>query len=249
MKISIKTAAEIEKMRRAGKILQKVQKILKKNICAGISILELDAIAEKKILENGATPGFKNFHGFPGTICAMINSEVVHAIPTKKILRDGDLLSVDCGVKFDGYFADAAFSIVVGGDEKNPARAKFSRTVFEALQCGCEKAIAGNFVGDIGHAIEKKIHAAGFAICREYTGHGLGKNLHENPTVFNFGRPGTGPQLKSGMTLAIEPIISAGSSRTRTAADNWTVTTADGADACQWEFCGVVREKKFEIFA
>ena len=179
----------------------------------------------------------------------MINSEVVHGIPDNRKLKDGDLLSVDCGVFWKKMHADAAFSIIVGGDDKNPERAKFSMCVREALLAGCQVAQTGNTTGDIGYMIEKIIKAGGYSICREYTGHGLGYELHEDPSVFNYGSPGKGQRLMEGVTIAIEPIVTMGNPKVRILSDKWTVVTVDGKDACQWEHCGVVTKNGLEIFA
>ncbi len=249
MKISIKTSEELDTMRKAGEILKSVQEELKSQIKEGVSLLDLDKLAEKIIRSQGAIPSFKGFNGFPATLCTMINSEVVHGIPDERRLKKGDLLSVDCGTRFNGFHADAAFSVIVGGDETNPARAKFSDIVKEALMAGCDAAKVGNRVGDIGAVIEKIILKNGYSICREYTGHGLGKELHEDPHVFNYGPSGQGERLIAGMTLAIEPIVARGSGKVKTLSDGWTVVTVDGRDACQWEHCGVVTANGLEIFA
>lgn len=253
MRVIPKTEEQIALMRYAGKILRKAQEAMKAQIKAGVTLLELDKIAEDVILSEGAIPAFKNFPGekspFPGSICAMLNSEVVHGIPDDRALQDGDLLSVDCGVIWKGWHADAAFSLVVGGGDTHPEREAFQKCVYEALQAGCEKAIAGNRTGDIGHAIETVIKKGGYSICREYTGHGLGENLHEDPNIFNYGNPKTGMVLQEGMTIAIEPIIAMGNPQNKTLKDGWTVVTTDGKDACQWEHFGVVRKDHFEILA
>ena len=245
----IKTREEIQLMREGGKILQAAHKAVREKALSGATLLELDQIAEDIIRSAGAVPGFKGYQGFPATLCTMLNSEVVHGIPDERQLREGDLLSVDCGVFYKNLHTDAAFSLVVGGDDANPARAKFSNTVREALLAGCKQAKAGNHTGDIGHAIEQVITKNGYAICREYTGHGVGYELHEGLSIYNYGTLGKGPVLKEGMTIAIEPIIAAGNPKAKTLKDGWTVVTIDGRDACQWEHCGVVTKNGFEIFA
>ena len=201
------------------------------------------------IRDHGAIPTFLGYQGFPASICTMLNSEIVHGIPDSRRLQVGDLLSIDGGVTYQGLIADAAQTIIVGGDEANPERARFSQAVKKALHQGCAVAKAGNTLGDIGFAIESSILQAGYALAKEYTGHGVGRNLHEDPTVFNYGTPGQGIPLVAGMTLAIEPIVTQGSPRNRTLSDGWTVVTIDGQDACQWEHCGVVTEQGFDIFA
>ncbi|PID69950.1 type I methionyl aminopeptidase [bacterium DOLZORAL124_38_8] len=253
MRIIPKTEAELELMRHSGKILQAAQEAMKAEIKAGVTFKQLDAIAEKVILEAGAKPAFKGVPGmkfpFPATICAMRNDEIVHGIPDDNPLEDGDLITIDCGAIWKGYYSDAAFSLIVGGDDKNPERAKFEKTVKKALMAGCAQAKAGNTTGDIGFAIQRIIQGAGYSICKEYTGHGLGKTLHEDPNVFNYGKPGKGVKLVEGMTIAIEPIVAMGNPRNKTLSNGWTVVTADGSDACQWEHFGVVRKDGFEIFA
>jgi methionyl aminopeptidase len=249
MDIRPKTREELKIMREAGQILQSAQKAMKAVIKAGISLKELDVIAENIILTAGAKPAFKGFHGFPATLCTMINSEVVHGIPDDRLLQDGDLISIDCGVLWKGLHSDAAFTVIVGGDDKNEDRAKFSACVKKALIAGCKAAKAGNRIGDIGAAIQKVVYKGGYSLCKEYTGHGLGKELHEDPIVFNYGKKGDGMVLKEGMTIAIEPIVASGNPQVKILSDDWTVVTQDGKDACQWEHCGAVTKKGLEIFA
>lgn len=246
----VRTDEQLDWMRHAGKILQEVQGLLKKEIKGGVTLLQLDAIAEKHIVDSGAIPAFKDYQGFPATLCTMINSEVVHGIPDNRALKDGDMVSIDCGVIWKNYHADAAFTVIVGGEDKNKGRAAFSNTVKEALLAGCKAAKAGNTVRDIGRAIQPIIEDAGYSLCKEYTGHGLGINLWEDPHVFNF--PNMDYEdvvLEEGMTLAIEPIVARKSPRNKTLKDGWTVVTVDGHDACQWEHCGVVTNDGLEIFA
>ncbi|NJP03817.1 type I methionyl aminopeptidase [Candidatus Gracilibacteria bacterium] len=248
-KISIRTPEQLALMRHSGKILQKAQKAMKKACVAGTTLLELDAIAEHVIRSEGATPAFKGFQGFPNTICSMINSEVVHGIPDNRKLQNGDMVSIDCGCFWKGWCADAAFTIIIGGDEQNPERAKFSASVKKALEARMSGRQRGNTLGDIGYIIEKTIVDAGYSICEEYTGHGLGREMHEAPYVYNYGMPGKGLLLKSGMTFAIEPIVASGNPKVKTLKDGWTVVTEDGRDACQWEHFGVVTPDGLEIFA
>lgn len=246
----VKTPQQLVWMRQAGKILQEVQALLKENIKEGAVLLELDALAEKHIVEAGAIPAFKNYQGFPATLCTMVNSEIVHGIPDSRSLKNGDIFSVDCGVIWKGFHADAAFTVIVGGDNKNPIRAQFSKTVYQALIAGCKAAKTGNTIRDIGRAIQPVIENAGYSLCKEYTGHGLGTQLWEDPHIFNF--PNFDYEdmvLKEGMTLAIEPIVAMKSPRNKTLSDGWTVVTVDGKDACQWEHCGVVTQDGLEIFA
>lgn len=250
--IQSKTELELAVMRQAGQIHQSVVAELKQMIQPGVTLLEIDARAEAMIRAAGAIPSFKGFPGstpFPATLCTMVNSEVVHGIPDNRELRAGDLLSVDCGVTYEGMIADAAFTVIVGGDETNPERAKFSQTVRRALEAGCEQAVAGNTLGDIGSAVQRTVEAGGYSILKEFTGHGVGYSMHEDPYVLNYGTPGKGMKLKEGMTICIEPIVAMGKPKSKTLSDGWTEVTVDGKDACQWEHCGVVTKSGFEIFA
>lgn len=246
---TLKTDLEIAVMREAGKIHQGVVVLLKAAIKPGVTLLELDALAEKEIRAAGATPSFKGFQGFPASLCTMINSEVVHGIPDNRELQSGDLLSVDCGVTYKGLIADAAFTVIVGGDAANPERARFSQAVKKALEAGCAQAVAGNTLGDIGYAVERAVEKAGYSVLKEFTGHGVGYEMHEDPYVLNYGTPGKGMKLKEGMTICIEPIVAMGKAKSKTLSDGWTEVTVDGKDACQWEHCGVVTKSGFEVFA
>ncbi len=242
-----KSAAEIETMRKAGQILAKTHEIVGQMVVSGVSLLELDAAAEAVIRAEGAVPSFKGYHGFPGTICTALNSEVVHGIPDRRILQEGDIITIDCGACWQRYHSDAARTYVVGGQATHPERAQFSKTMYAALMAGINKAHAGNRVGDISAAIQLVIDASPYNLVREYGGHGLGKGLHEEPYIPNYGRANSGIKLKSGMVLAIEPIVAMGSPNTKVLEDNWTVVTLDGSDAGQWEHFGVVRADHFEI--
>lgn len=248
-KINIKSAVEIEAMREGGKILQAAHQAVRTAVKSGITLLDLDAIAEKTILDLGGVPAFKGFHGFPATICTMVNSEIVHGIPDDRVLNDGDILTIDCGVIYKKLITDAAFTIIVGGDETNPERARFSQTVKRALEAGCSEAIEGNTLGDIGYIIQKTVEEAGYSIIKEFTGHGVGHSMHEDPYVLNYGKQGKGLKLKAGMTICIEPIVARGKPKHKTLKDGWTEVTVDGKDACQWEYCGVVGKSGFEVFA
>jgi len=247
--IPIKTPEEIKIMRKAGEILRAVQDEIRPHIKAGVTPKFIDELAEKAIRSRDAEPAFKGLYGFPATCCMSVNKVVVHGIPDDRKLKEGDLISIDCGVIYKNLFSDSTFSVVVGGDGKHKERAKFSSCVRDALIAGCNAARSGNHVGDIGHAVQSVVEKGGYSVCREYGGHGVGRELHESPFVPNFGRKGTGPILKPGMTLAIEPVIASGLGNVKTLSDKWTVVTVDGKDACQWEHCGVVTDDEFEIFA
>lgn len=244
-----KTPDQLDAMRRGGKILQAAHQAARERAVPGARLIDLDAAAEKVIVAAGALPAFKGFHGFPATLCTMINSEVVHGIPDERTIKAGDILSIDCGVIFEDLITDAAFTVIVGGDETHPKRAKFSKAVKSALNAGCAAAKVGNKLGDIGFAVDQKIRQAGYTVIKDFTGHGVGFDMHEDPYVLNYGRPGTGQTLVEGMTICIEPIIAAGKAGHKTLSDGWTVVTIDGQDACQWEHCGVVTKNGLEIFA
>ncbi len=247
--IYLKDKQDLAYMRKAGKILQQAQEAMKAMIRPGVSLNEIDLVAADVIHEAGAKPGFLGYHGFPKTICTMLNSEVVHGIPDDRILKAGDLLSVDCGVMWNDLNADAAFTVIVGGEKTNSERARFSNCVRKALLAGCAQAKVGNYTGDIGHAIESVIREGGYSVIRDFTGHGVGYELHEDPYVFNYGQPGKGEKLVEGMTIAIEPIVAMGKPKYKTLKDGWTVVTKDGKDACQWEHFGAIGKNGLEIFA
>ncbi len=249
MKIEIRTPAQLKIMRKAGDILRMAQEAMKKKAIPGTSLKELNAIADDIIRSEGGVPNFFGFYGFPASICTMINADVVHGIPDDRKLKKGDLLSIDAGVEYQGWHSDAAFSLVVGGPEANKRREKFQSTVKEALLAGCEAARDGNTLGDIGHAVESVIKKSPYSVCKEYTGHGIGREMHESPYVFNYGNPHTGAKLRSGMTFCIEPIIAEGNPEVQTMSDGWLVRTVDGKDGCQWEHCGVITPQGLEIFA
>jgi len=244
-----KTPEQLDAMRRGGKILQAAHQAARDLAIPGNTLLAMDSAAEKVILDAGAIPAFKGYHGFPNTLCTMVNSEVVHGIPDSRELKAGDILSVDCGVIFEDLVTDAAFTVIVGGDATNPKRAKFSAAVKEALLAGCAAAKVGNRLGDIGFAVENSIKKSGYRVIEDFTGHGVGLEMHEDPYVLNYGQPRTGDLLVEGMTICIEPIIAAGKTGYKTLSDGWTVVTLDGQDACQWEHCGVVTKGGLEIFA
>ena len=233
----------------AASIWQQTKKQILSHCVPGTSLLELDAIATEVIKTHGAKATFKGFQGFPASLCLMVNEQLVHGIPSEYRLQSGDLLSVDCGVTFRGRIVDAAFSLVVGGDSSHPERAKFSAEIYQALQAGCQAAKSGNTTGDIGQAIEEFVTKAGYQLCREYTGHGVERTLHDQPTIYNFGVCGEGEKLKTGMVICIEPIVSRGSPKNHTQSDGWTVVLDDGSDGIQWEHCGIVTPDGLEVVA
>ncbi|WP_410503507.1 type I methionyl aminopeptidase [Leptolyngbya sp. O-77] len=234
-------------MRQAARIVATVLKEISEMVQPGMTTADLDAYAEKRIREMGATPSFKGYHGFPGSICACINNEVVHGIPSRrKTIRQGDVLKVDTGAYFEGYHGDSCITIGVG--KVSPAAEKLIRVAEEALYKGIEQVKAGAFLLDMAGAIEDHVKANGFSVVEDYTGHGVGRNLHEEPSVFNF-RTHQMPnvKLRAGMTLAIEPIVNAGSKLTRVLGDRWTVVTCDRALSAQFEHTVLVTETGYEI--
>jgi methionyl aminopeptidase len=244
----IKTAAEIEIMRRASHIVATVLKEIADRVEPGMTTWDLDQIAEARIRGMGATPSFKGYHGFPASICASVNHEVVHGIPRKKkVIRRGDVLKVDTGAFFEGFHGDSCITIAVGG-EVSPDAAKLIDVAEKALYKGIAKVKAGAFLLDLAGAIQDYVEANGFKVVEEFTGHGVGRNLHEEPSVFNF-RTYEMPNVKlqAGMTLAIEPIVNAGSKNTRTLPDRWTVVTIDNSLSAQFEHTVLVTETGCEI--
>ena len=247
--IQIKSPQEIEKMRRSAKIVATVLKEIESMVKPGMTTADLDAYAEQRIREMGATPSFKGYYGFPGSICASINHEVVHGIPNpKKVIRRGDVLKVDTGAYCNGFHGDSCITIAVEKVSKNAA--KLIKVAEEALYKGIEQVKAGNYLLDIAGAIEDHVKANGYSVVEDFTGHGVGKNLHEAPSVFNF-RTDKMPnvKLKAGMTLAIEPILNAGSKHTRTLRDRWTVVTMDNNLSAQFEHTVLVTKNGYEILS
>tara|TARA_Y100001968_G_scaffold65081_1_gene55792 strand:+ start:646 stop:1485 length:840 start_codon:yes stop_codon:yes gene_type:complete len=245
--VEIKSLREIEIMRKSSKIVATVLSEIRDLVKPGMSTFDLDKYAEKRIKEHGASPSFKGYHGFPGSICSSINNEVVHGIPSKtKIINDGDLLKVDTGAFFNGYHGDSCITICVGNTSEKAI--ELSRVAKEALMLGIKQIKPKNKLLDIAGAIEDYVKANGFSIVEDYTGHGVGRNLHEEPSVFNF-RTNDLPNvtLREGMTIAVEPIINLGSKYCKTLRDGWTVITKDGNLSAQWEHTVLVTKNGFEI--
>ncbi|MDX1617240.1 MAG: type I methionyl aminopeptidase [Balneolaceae bacterium] len=250
--IYLKSESEIEKMRESAQLVSRTLAEVAKHIEPGVSTARLDRIAEDYIKKHNGTPAFKGYgrqdNPFPATLCVSLNDEVVHGIPSEdRILAEGDVVSVDCGVEKNGYFGDHAYTFAVG--ECDEEVLILLRTTLESLYKGIEQAVHGNNVGDISHAVQNHCEKEGFGIVRDLVGHGLGKSLHEDPTVPNFGRAGSGERLRSGMTLAIEPMITLGGWKIRTLDDGWTIVTADNSIAAHYEHDIVVREGKAEILS
>jgi methionyl aminopeptidase len=233
--IQIKTAAEITAIERAGAILAALFKEIEPKVQPGRTTAELDAFAEDFITSHrGATPAFKGLYGFPASLCTSVNHEVVHGIPSqKRVLQEGDIVSIDAGVQLNGWFADAAVTLPVG--EVDALTETLLRTTQAALRAGIDQAVAGNRLGDIGHAVQAAAESDGFSVVRDLVGHGIGREPHEEPQVPNFGRPGKGLVLQPGMVLAIEPMVNAGVAAVRTLADRWTVVTVDKKRSAHFE--------------
>lgn len=245
--IEIKSGREIDIMRQSALIVATVLKEISEMVQPGMTTADLDAYAEKRIREMGATPSFKGYHGFPASICASVNNEVVHGIPNaKKVLHSGDVLKVDTGAFYQGFHGDSCITIAVG--EVTPSASKLIRVAEESLYKGIEQVKAGNYLMDIAGAIQDHVEANGFAIVEDFTGHGVGRNLHEEPSVFNFRtREMPNVKLRSGMTLAIEPILNAKSKLTRILADRWTAVTVDNSLSAQFEHTVLVTDSGYEI--
>ena len=245
--VEIKSAREVKIMRQASHIVATVLREVMGMVEPGQTTGDIDAFAEKRIREMGATPSFKGYHGFPASICASINNEVVHGIPNaKRVIHKGDLLKVDTGAYFEGYHGDSCITVCVG--ESSAEAQTLSRVAQESLMAGLNQVKAGNTLLDIAGAVEDHVKANGFSVVEDYTGHGVGRNLHEEPSVFNF-RTDELPNvtLRPGMTLAIEPILNAGSKACRTLKDRWTVVTRDGSLSAQWEHTVLVTSDGCEI--
>jgi methionyl aminopeptidase len=246
--ILIKTADEIELMRESNLLVSKTLAELAKFIKPGVSTERLDQIAEAYIRDHGAVPGFLGYQGYPKTLCTSVNSEVVHGIPSDKvILQDGDQLSVDCGVVKNGFYGDTAFSFEVG--EVSAEVRRLLTVTWECLQKGVEQAVEGNRIGDIGFAVQQHAENAGYSVVREMVGHGLGRHLHEAPEVPNYGRRGSGAKLKKGMVICIEPMINMGRRQIRQEADGWTIRTADNRPSAHFEWAVAVDKGKADVLS
>ncbi|MBX5475829.1 MAG: type I methionyl aminopeptidase [Clostridia bacterium] len=243
--IILKSNRELEKMRAAGRLVARALQELRRHIRPGVTTAELDRIAEEFIVRHGGRPTFKGYRGFPAAICASPNDVVVHGIPGDVVLKEGDIFSVDVGVTLDGFIGDTAWTFPVG--EVDPEAARLLEVTERSLEAGIAAAQPGGYVSDIGAAVQAVVEAAGFAVVREYTGHGVGRQMHEDPPVPNYGPPGRGPRLKPGMVLAIEPMVNVGTWKTRMEADGWTVRTADGSLSAHFEHTVAVTENGPEI--
>lgn len=243
--IVLKTEQEIGYMREAGRIVGQTLAVIKKAISPGITTQELDHIAEQFIRRAGGVPAFKGYCGFPASICSSINEQVVHGIPGPRQLKDGDVISIDIGVKLNRYYGDAAITVPVG--EVDAEILKLLSVTEQALNKGIEQAIKGNRLSDISHAVQLHAEAYGYGVVRDYVGHGIGQRMHEDPQIPNYGPPGRGPLLKSGMTLAIEPMINYGTPDVEVLADDWTVVTVDRKISAHFEHTVAITEGEPEI--
>lgn len=248
--ILIKSKKEIDYIRESCRIVGETLQLLKSKVSAGITTLELDKIAEDYIRSNNAIPAFKGYSqggspGFPGSICSSVDDEVVHGIPSTRVLKEGEIVSLDIGVLKNEYFGDAALTVAVGKISNDMK--KLMEVTERSLQLGIEQAIAGNRVQDISNAVQVYVEANGFSIVRDLCGHGVGKFLHEDPSIPNFGRKGNGPKLKNGMTLAIEPMVNSGKYDVVTAKDGWTILTADGSTSAHFEHTILINNNSPEI--
>jgi methionyl aminopeptidase len=232
--IVCRSKSELERMREAGRLVGEVLTVLAAHVAPGVSTGDLDALAEKRILQSGATPAFKGYHGYPASICVSINDEVIHGIPSgRRLLQEGDIVSIDVGASLDGYFGDSAVTLPVG--QVSEKAATLLRVTEEALFKAIERARPGGRVSDLGHAVQGHIEAYGFSVVREFVGHGIGQRMHEEPQIPNYGEPGRGPRLSEGMVLAIEPMVNAGKAAVKVLADGWTAVTRDSSLSAHFE--------------
>ena len=232
--IVCRSAAELEKMRAAGRLVGEVLTEMTARVAPGVTTAALDEIAEEMIRDAGAIPAFKGYHGYPATICASINEEVIHGIPSgRRILNEGDVVSIEVGASLDGYYGDSAVTLPVGAVSEQAAT--LLRVTEESLYRAIERVRVGGRISDIGHAVQHHVEAYGFSVVREFVGHGIGQRMHEEPQVPNYGEPGRGPRLTEGMVLAIEPMVNAGKPAVKVLADGWTAVTRDGSLSAHFE--------------
>jgi methionyl aminopeptidase len=243
--IHYKTSEEVQIIKQGAQILGKAHGEVAKHIKEGVKTSFLDKIAEEYIRDNNGVPSFKGYNGFPSSLCISVNEVVVHGFPNSYILKDGDIISVDCGVFHQGFHSDSAYTYPVG--EVSPQVLSLLKSTKDSLYLGIEKAVFGNRIGDIGFTIQKFVEAKGYTVVRELVGHGIGKNLHESPEVPNYGKRGSGPLLKSGMVLAIEPMVNLGTRNIVQEKDGWTIRTADRKQSAHYEHTVAIFEDRTEI--
>jgi methionyl aminopeptidase len=238
--VHIKSLEDIEKIGKASRIVAQTLEVLSHHVQAGVSTLDLDAVAESEIRKFGARPAFKGYRGFPKTLCVSINEEIVHGIPSKRKLIDGDIVSLDLGAIWDGFYGDAARTFAVGTISSEAAQ--LVEVTRESLNKAIEQARAGNRIGDIGFAVQQYVEGYGYSVVREFVGHGIGRNLHEDPQIPNYGKPGQGPRIKAGMVFAIEPMVCQGGPEVEILKDNWTAITRDRSLAAHFEHSIAITE-------
>jgi len=243
--IELKSEREIRIIRENGRIIGLTLSYLKEKIRPGIKTIELDKFAEEFIVKRNAIPAFKGYHGYPGNICTSINDEVVHGIPGERVLKEGEIISVDIGVLKNGFYADGAWTFPIG--EISDQTKRLLEVTLKSLEAGISQALTGNRLGDISYAVQSLAEKNGYSVVRDLTGHGIGRQMHEDPPVPNFGSPGTGLLLKEGMILAIEPMVNAGGYEIKTLEDNWTVVTLDGSLSAHFEHTIAVTQDGPEI--
>lgn len=245
MAITLKSSREIGFMREAGRVVAEVHELMRRSVRPGVTTAELDHLVHDLITSRGGTPSFLGYHGFPASACISVNEEIVHGIPGPRVLKEGDIVSVDVGAIIHGYHGDAAITLPVGQVSESALR--LIEVTEESFRAGAEQARVGNRLGDISAAIEAVARGQGFDLVREYTGHGIGRAMHEDPSVPNFGRADTGPRLRAGMSLAIEPMLTVGSAETRVLDNQWTVVTVDGSLAAHYEHTVLITEQGPEL--
>jgi len=240
-----KSKRELEKMRAAGRLVGQVREHLRALVKPGITTMDLDREAEKMIRDAGALPTFKGYNGFPYSICASVNEQIVHGFPSQYVLKDGDIFSIDCGVTLEGFVGDTATTVPVGkvDDEKM----RLIRITEECLERAIQQCRAGNHLGDIGWAVQQHAEANGYSVVRDYVGHGIGRRMHEDPQIPNYGRPGLGPKIKAGYVFAVEPMVNLGSHHTKVLADDWTVVSVDGQPSAHVEHTMAINEEGPEV--
>lgn len=231
--IICKSATEIEKLRRSGRLVREILEEAREQAKPGVTTMDLEKYVERRLAKADAKPAFKGYRGYPCCLCASVNEQIVHGIPTNRRLNEGDIISLDLGVIIDGYYGDSAMTVPVGTISESLQT--LIRVTEESLQLAIEKARVGNRLGDVSSAVEQHVVSNGFSVVREFVGHGIGRQLHEEPQIPNFGQPGYGPPLKEGMVLAIEPMVNAGSPGLKILDDQWTAVTADGAHSAHFE--------------
>ncbi len=245
MPIVLKSRDEIAKMREAGRVVGQVLRMLAEEVRPGLAVDKLDETVRREFARRGVLPTFLGYRGYPARVCVSVNEEIVHGIPGRRVLQDGDLVSIDLGATANGFVGDAAVTVACG--RASPEAQRLIDVAREALQAGMRQARAGNHVGDIGYAVQTTAEAAGFGVVREYVGHGVGRQMHEDPAIPNYGTPGKGPLLREGMVIAIEPMLTMGDWRTRVLSDGWTVVTADSSLSAHFEHTLAILDGEPEV--